>query len=159
MKLPFRVGGKVTNATLTVLVLENVNMNIIIVLCIMLAGLLGAWYHWIEVKKREDVGSFIDYFFRNNTDGSKATVVAFVAAMESLYIAGAFKGIDLTAVIASFQSGEFNPTLMLALSIAFGAGYACDSKLNSGSLPSESPVPASPTIDTSKSAETTGAKA
>jgi hypothetical protein len=130
-------------------------MNIIIVLCIMVAGLLGAWYHWIEVKKREDVGSFIDYFFRNNTDGSKATVVAFVAAMESLYIAGAFKGIDLAVVITSFQSGEFNPTFMLALSIAFGAGYACDSKLNSGMV---LPSPPQPTIDTSKSAETTGAK-
>lgn len=129
-------------------------MNIIIVLAILIAGLFGAWYHWLEVKKRGEPGSFIDYFFRNNTDGSKATVVAFVAAMETLYISGAFKGIQLDAVIASFQTGEFNSTFMMAISIAFGAGYACDSKLNSGmGVPTPPP---DPTLD-NKSADQQGA--
>lgn len=119
-------------------------MNLIIVAMVLAAGLAGAWYHWLEVQKRGESGSFVDYFFRNNTDGSKATVVAFVASMESLYIAGAFNGLDLQAAIAATQNLQLYSPLFLALAAAFGAGYACDSKLNSGVSDPNAPAAPAP---------------
>jgi hypothetical protein len=107
-------------------------MNIIFVLLITVSGIAGAWYHYIEVTKRSNVGTFIDYFFKDNTDGSKATVIAFLAAMQTLYIAGSFNGLSLSDAIVQITNLQLYTPLLTSLSVAFGAGYGCDSKLNSG---------------------------
>jgi hypothetical protein len=108
-------------------------MNILFVILILLTGIIGAWFHFLQVQKRADISGFFEYFFVNNTAGSKSAVVGFIAAMQTAYLAGVFNGLSVDAMFAAFQAWQVYPPLITVLYAAFGTGYTCDSMLNSWS--------------------------
>lgn len=106
-------------------------MNIVVALIMLLAGLLGAWYHWCEVHKRGESESFYQYFFCVNTTASQSAVAAFTMSMQTLYLAGAFDTVRMDATIEALLNGQVYAPMVGALATAFAAGYAADSKFNS----------------------------
>jgi len=122
-------------------------MNIIITLIMIASGLAGCWYHWLEVRRRGEQGTFFQYFFISETPSSTATVVAWIAAMESVFIVGGFAGLDFNAAMAAFKAGVFYPPIITAMGLSFSAGYMADSKLNKmGGLPPAKDQPLPPSV-------------
>jgi len=113
-------------------------MNIGLVLLILFVGLFGAFAHYLKVKQRCDVKSFVDYFFLNNVSGSVTASAMFFTAMQLAYSNGAFNGLEVTPILLALKSGQIYPPLIHSLIAAFTAGYACDSGLNSY-IPSSEP--------------------
>ena len=118
-------------------------MSIAIALIVVLSGLTGAWFHWRQVFARGEAGCFVQYFFRDNGQGTNATVTMFYAAMVTLFSTGVIN-VDLAAFIVAMKAGLVYPPLWHAVAGSFAAGYVCDSKLNSGKPQTDvkSPIPA-----------------
>lgn len=119
-------------------------MNIFIVILILASGLLGAWYHFLSVKKVYDVKSFFEYFFINNTAGSKSAFFAFAAAMQAAYTTGVFNNIDIDKLIESTKAFQIYPQLIGAIVAAATIGFVCDNKFNTYVSPEIVPDPIVP---------------
>jgi hypothetical protein len=103
-------------------------------LLVVASGLAGAWFHWRQVAARGEAVCFVQYFFRDNTAGTNATVTMFYAAMVTLFSTGIID-IDWAAFLAATKAGMIYPPLWHAIVGSFSGGYMCDSKLNSGNRP------------------------
>lgn len=106
-------------------------MSILIAIIIALFGLAGAWFHWRQVNRRGEAGQFVEYFFSNNTDGSKSAAMSFIAAMLLIDKSGVFDGMTMEAFLVATRAGIFYHPLVIAVVAAFNVGYTCDSALNS----------------------------
>jgi hypothetical protein len=115
---------------------EGTGINLLIAAIVMVAGLAGAWFHFLEEKKTGRVtGSFFNYMVLDSPGQSGSTLAAFVTAMGALYWAGTFEQVRMDAFVEALKAGVLYSPMVSAIVVSFTTGYACDSKLNHGSPP------------------------
>ena len=100
-------------------------------LIILLPGLFGMWTHWrLAFRQGRVSGTFFDYLFADNPQGTGVTVAMFLSAMAGMNWLGLFDQVHTDYIVEALRNWQIYKPAALAVIASATTGYTFDSRWN-----------------------------